>query len=336
MKAIVLHGVKEPLVLQEVPAPQLNDQEALVRIKAAAFNRRDWWIQQGQYAGLKFPIILGSDGAGIVEAVGADVNKMWIGKEVIINPSIAWGVHEAFQQKTSSILGLPQDGTFAEYVRVPIENLHDKPQHLSFEEAAALPLGGLTAYRSLFSRANLVAGEKVLIVGIGGGVASFALQWALHADAEVYVTSGSPMKIEQAIALGANGGALYTDENWAEQLREDAGEFDVIVDSALGDGFMHHLDLANPGGRIVFFGGTAGNIPPLNARKIFWKQLSILGSTMGSPRDFAQMLTFVNDHRLKPIIDSVYSLADAESAIRNMDDSSQFGKIVLSVDSLYP
>lgn len=332
MKAIVLHGVKEPLVLKNVPVPQLDYREALIRIKAAAFNRRDWWIQQGQYAGLKFPIILGSDGSGIVEAVGADADNTWIGKEVIINPSIEWGVHEGFQQKTSSILGLPQDGTFAEYVRVPIENLHEKPPHLSFEEAAALPLGGLTAYRSLFSRANLLAGERVLIVGIGGGVASFALQWALHADAEVYVTSGSPMKIEQAMALGANGGALYTDENWAQQLQEDAGGFDVIVDSALGDGFTHHLDLANPGGRIVFFGGTAGNIPPLNARKIFWKQLSILGSTMGSPRDFDHMLRFVNDHHIKPIVDSIHPFDDAEAAMRNMDDSSQFGKIVLSVN----
>ncbi len=335
MKAIVLNGVKEPLVLQDMPIPQLDSQEALIHIKAAAFNRRDWWIQQGQYAGLKFPIILGSDGAGIVEAVGADADHTWIGKEVIINPSIGWGAHEGFQQQTSSILGLPQDGTFAEYVRVPIENLHEKPPHLSVDEAAALPLGGLTAYRSLFSRANLVAGEKVLIVGIGGGVASFALQWAVHAGAEVYVTSGSPIKIEQAIALGAGGGALYTDENWSKQLREDAGGFDVIIDSALGDGFTHHLDLANSGGRIVFFGGTAGNIPPLNARKIFWKQLSILGSTMGSPRDFSHMLRFVNDYHIKPIVDSVYPLRDAEVAIRHMDDSSQFGKIVLSTDGLH-
>lgn len=209
MKAIVLHGVKEPLILRDVPIPQLNSQEALVRIKAAAFNRRDWWIQQGQYAGLKFPIIPGSDGAGIVESVGAGVDSTWVGKAVIINPSINWGANEAFQQKTSSILGLPEDGTFAEYVRVPVENLHEKPQHLSFAEAAALPLGGLTAYRSLFTRANLMAGEKVLIIGIGGGVASFALQFAMHAGASVYVTSGNPVKIEQAITLGAGGGVLY-------------------------------------------------------------------------------------------------------------------------------
>jgi len=331
MKAIVLHGMKEPLMLEEVPVPQLNNQKALVRIRAAAFNRRDWWIQQGLYAGLKFPIILGSDGTGVVETVGTAADGKWIGREVIINPSIGWGENEAFQQKAFSILGLPQDGTFAEYVRVPVENLYEKPRHLSFEEAAALPLAGLTAYRALFKRARLVASEKVLVVGIGGGVASFALQWALQAGAEVYVTSSSTAKIEQALTVGAAGGALYTDDDWSQELQRKAGGFDVIIDSALGDGFTHHLDLANPGGRIVFFGGTAGNIPELNARKIFWKQLSLLGSTMGSPTDFGNMLGFVSDHRIRPVVDRVYDFQEAEAALRNMDNSAQFGKIVLRI-----
>jgi len=330
MKAIVLDGIKQPLVWKDVPIPGLGKGEALVRIKAASFNRRDWWIQQGQYAGLKFPIILGSDGAGIVEAVDGSAHRGWIGKEVIINPSFAWGDGEAFQQKSFSILGLPQDGTFAEYVRVPAANLYEKPQYLSFEEAAALPLGGLTAYRALFSRAGLSVGQNVLVVGAGGGVATFALQWAVHAGAKVYVTSSRADKIEQAVALGAEGGVRYTDDNWAQQLQEKADGFDVIVDSALGDAFAHHLDLANPGGRIVFFGGTAGDLPPLNARKIFWKQLSLLGTTMGSPTDFTHMLAFANQHRIKPVIDSVHPLAEAETALRKMDASAQFGKIVLT------
>jgi len=330
MKAIVLDGIKEPLVWKDVPIPDLGKGEALVRIKAASFNRRDWWIQQGRYAGLKFPIILGSDGAGIVEAVDGSAYGGWIGKEVVINPSIAWGADEAFQQKSFSILGLPQDGTFAEYVRVPAANLYEKPQYLSFEEAAALPLGGLTAYRALFSRAGLSVGQNVLVVGAGGGVATFALQWAVHAGAKVYVTSGRADKIEQAVALGAEGGVRYTDDNWAQQLQEKAGGFDVIVDSALGDSFAHHLDLANPGGRIVFFGGTAGDLPTLNARKIFWKQLSLLGTTMGSPADFTHMLAFANQHRIKPVVDSVHPLAEAETALRKMDASAQFGKIVLT------
>lgn len=331
MKAIVLEGVNRPLLLKDVPIPELGVDEALIRIKAAAFNRRDWWIQQGQYAGLKFPIILGSDGAGVVETVHHKAAKHWIGKDVIINPAFAWGSSEAAQQHEFQILGLPQDGTFAEYVKVPVANLYKKPDHLSFEEAAALPLGGLTAYRALFSRASLQAEEKVLVVGVGGGVATFALQWAIHAGAEVYVTSGKASKIDQAVSLGAKGGELYTDNAWVERLKEDSGGFDVIVDSALGDGFAHHLDLVNPGGRIVFFGGTAGNIPPLNARKLFWKQLSILGTTMGSTADFADMLSFVNKHHIKPVVDSTYPLEDAETALRKMDVSTQFGKIVLQM-----
>lgn len=330
-KAIVLHGVNEPLTLTEVPVPAIGEDEALVRIRAAAFNRRDWWIQQGKYAGLKFPIVLGSDGAGVVEQVGSNRHAQWTGREVLINPSLSWGSSEASQGASFHILGLPEDGTFAEFVRVPVANLHEKPAHLSFEEAAALPLGGLTAYRALFSRAGMKAGDKVLVVGAGGGVATFALQWAVHAGATAYVTSGSPRKIEQAVALGAKGGVLYTDDNWPEQLHELAGGFDIIIDSALGDGVAHYPDLANPGGRIVFFGGTAGNIPALNARKLFWKQLSLLGTTMGSPADFAAMLAFVNEHRIVPVVHDTYPLADAETALRLMDSSTQFGKIVLTV-----
>ena len=330
-KAIVLRGVHEPLVVDEMPIPEIGAEEALVRIKAAALNRRDWWIQQGKYAGLKFPIVLGSDGAGVVEQVGSADHKGWLGREVVINPSLDWGDDEAFQGTSFRILGLPDDGTFAEFVRVPVVNLHEKPKHLSLEEAAALPLGCLTAYRALFSRARLKSGEKVLVVGTGGGVATFALQCAVYAGATVYVTSSSQSKIEQAVALGAAGGALYTDDGWAQQLQEQAGGFDIIVDSALGDGVVHYLDLANPGGRMVFFGGTAGNIPALNARKLFWKQLSLLGTTMGSPADFAAMLAFVNRYRLVPVIDRSYPLAEAEVALRHMDRSTQFGKIVLTL-----
>lgn len=330
-KAVVLHGAKEPLVLTSVSIPAIGRDEALVRIKAAAFNRRDWWIQQGRYAGLKFPIILGSDGAGIVEQVGSERYSGWAGREVVINPSFGWGDAEAHQGGSFHILGLPQDGTFAEFVRVPVANLHRKPAHLSFEEAAALPLGGLTAYRALFSRAGLKRGDRVLVVGAGGGVATFALQWAVHAGAEVYVTSSAQAKIEHAMALGAMGGVLYTDDDWAQQLQEQANGFDIIVDSALGNGVMRYPDLANPGGRIVFFGGTAGDLPALNARKVFWKQLSLLGTTMGSPADFAAMMAFVNQHLVVPVVHATYPLAEAEAALRQMDRSTQFGKIVLAV-----
>lgn len=332
MKAVVLNEKNGSLRIQDVDNPVLNEGEALVRVKAAAFNRRDYWIQKGQYAGLKYPIILGSDGSGIVEEVFSSDNQSWVGQEVVINPSLNWGDNEAFQSKEFSILGLPQDGTFAEYVKVNVKNLHPKPKHLSFEQAAAIPLAGLTAFRALFSRADLKPGEKLLIVGAGGGVSSFALLMAKLIKAEVYVTSSSKEKIEKAKSLGASGGVNYCDENWAEQLQALAGGFDVIIDSALGEGFAHHLDLSNPGGRIVFYGGTSGNIPELDGRKIFWKQLSILGTTMGSPKDFINLINFINEHQLQPIVDSIHSFKDAENVIRMMDNSVQFGKIVLKID----
>ena len=332
MKAVVLKGKEEPLRVEEVDVPVLSNDEVLIRVKAAAFNRRDFWIQKGLYAGLKYPSVLGSDGSGIIEKVGNEKNQSWIGESVIINPATNWGDNEAFQQKEFSILGLPENGTFAEFVKIGFRNVHTLPAHLSFEEAAALPLTGLTAYRALFSRAKLQASEKVLIVGVGGGASSMALLFALAAKAKVYVTSGSQEKIDHAKSLGAIDGVNYKNENWPQKLEEKAGGFDVILDSALGEGFAHLLDLANPGARIVFFGGTAGNLPELNGRKIFWKQLSILGTTMGSARDFNEMLDFVNLHKIKPIIDSIYPLEEAEQAIRKMDSSSQFGKIVLRVE----
>src|SRR5690606_24649797 len=174
MKAIVLEGAKEALQIKDVEIPSLEADEVLIQVKAAAFNRRDFWIQKGLYAGLKFPIILGSDGAGIVEKVGNEANKSWIGESVIINPALNWGDNEAFQQKEFSILGLPENGTFAQFVKVRFTNVHTLPSHLSFEEAAALPLTGVTAYRALFSRAKVQANEKVLIVGVGGGASSTA------------------------------------------------------------------------------------------------------------------------------------------------------------------
>jgi len=329
MKAVVLEGAERPLILKEVDKPALKAGEVLVKIKAAALNRRDYWITVGQYAGIKYPSILGSDGAGVVAEAADDADKHWIGREVIINPSHDWGSHPEFQSKEFKILGLPEDGTFAEYVRVRAEYLHDKPGHLSWEQAAALPLAGLTAYRALFTKGKAAKGDHVLITGAGSGTGSFAIQFAHAAGCHVFVTSGSGAKIEQARQLGAAAGVNYKAQDWAEQLQHLSGGFDVIIDSALGEGFAKLPDICKPGARIVFFGGTAGNIPELNGRKIFWKQLQLLGTTMGTPEEFAAMVSFVNEHQLVPVIDEIFALADAEKAIRKMEHSSQFGKIIL-------
>jgi zinc-binding alcohol dehydrogenase/oxidoreductase len=330
MKAIVLEAADKPVVYKEVAKPSLKPGEVLVKIKAAALNRRDYWITVGKYAGIKYPIILGSDGAGIVTEAGSEAEKHLIGTEVIINPGYGWGGNENYQSDDFKILGLPDDGTFAEYVKVHATHVHPKPVHLSWEQAAALPLAGLTTYRALFIKGKVVKGDKVLVTGVGSGTGTFALQWAVAAGCQVFVTSGSGEKINRAKQLGAAAGVNYKSQDWAEQLQHLAGGFDVIIDSALGEGFAKLPDLCNPGGRIVVFGGTAGNIPPLNGRKIFWRQLQIIGTMMGSPGDFKAMLDFLNKHQVIPVVDEIFPLADAGKAIRKMADSSQFGKIVLT------
>jgi zinc-binding alcohol dehydrogenase/oxidoreductase len=329
MKAMVLEAADKPLVLKEVEKPALQAGEVLVQIKAAALNRRDYWITIGKYAGIKYPSILGSDGSGIVSEVGSNAGKGWLNKEVIINPCHNWGSHSEYQNRDFTILGLPEDGTFAEYVKVKAEYLYPKPAHLSWEQAAALPLAGMTSYRALFTKGKAKKGDKVLVVGVGGGTGTFALQWAVAAGCQVFVTSGWGEKIERARQLGACAGVNYKAQDWAQELQHLAGGFDVIIDSALGQDFDKLPDISNPGARIVFFGGTAGNIPPLNGRKIFWKQLQLLGTTMGSPDDFKEMVDFVNKHKIVPVIDEVFPLAQAQKAINKMENSSQFGKLIL-------
>ncbi|QDA61232.1 zinc-binding dehydrogenase [Hymenobacter jejuensis] len=332
MKALVLDGINQPLQLRDVPTPTPAPGEVLVQLRAAALNHRDVWIQKGQYAGLKFPCILGSDGAGIVAELGEGVDEALRGQAVIINAGHDWGDNPRAQGKSFKILGLPEQGTFAEYVSVAAHYVHPKPEHLSFEQAATLPLGGATAYRAAFTRAGIVAGERVLITGVGGGVALLALQLTLARGAEVWVTSSSAEKIASAQALGAKGGANYKDENWAATLTKQAGgPFDVIIDSAAGPGFGALLDAAAPGGRIVFYGATQGDIPQVTARKIFWKQLSVLGSTMGTEQDFADFVRLVQESKLVPVVDEVFALADGEAAMRRMDNGQQFGKLVLRI-----
>ena len=332
MNAVHLTAILELSIVKQ-PTPEPLVGEARVRLKAAALNHRDVWIKQGQYAGLKFPSQPGSDGAGVVEKVGAGVGADWVGGEVIINPAFNWGTRAAAQGPDFTILGLPREGTLAEVITVPVSQLAPKPKHLTWTEAAALPLAGLTAYRALFSRAHLQSGEKVLISGVGGGVASLALQFAVAHGAEVYVTSGHDGKIERAIGLGAAGGFNYTHAGWAKTALHAHTDrlFDVIVDSAGGEGFESLIDLAAPGGRLVFFGATKGNPSTLPLRKVFWRQLSLLGTSMGSPTDWREMLDFVERHRIVPVVSAVFPLARVDDAFALMERGGQFGKIVVSL-----
>lgn len=331
MKAIVCKDKYAPFTLEEVPMPKPAAGEVLVQLKAAAINRRDYWIQQGQYANLRYPAITGSDGSGIVVQTGENADPLLLHKAVVINPGFNWGSNAAFHSPDFTILGMPRQGCFAEYVCVPATQVYEKPGHLSFEQAAAIPLAASTGYRALFTRAQLQPGDNVLVTGIGGGVALMMLQMAVAIGAHVYVTSGSDEKIDKAIQLGAINGVNYHVPGWHKLFQSSMDGFDVIADSAAGDGFKNFVDLAKPGGRIVFFGGTQGPITTLNPQKIFWKQLSIFGSTMATPEEFAAMLHLFTEHRITPVIDTVFDLKDAEQAVHTLQDATQFGKLVLRV-----
>ncbi len=320
MKALVYKAKNAPLAFEdfELPAPGAN--EVQVQLKAAALNHRDNWITKGMYPGIRENVILGSDGAGVLD-----------GREVILNPNIGWGDNQRFPAPDYHMLGMPTHGTFAECINVAPDRVADKPAHLSMTQAAALPLAGLTAYRALFSRCGAKAGEKVLISGVGGGVALFACQFAIAAGAEVYVTSGSPEKIERAVALGAKGGANYKDADWAKAFKKETGGFDVIIDSAGGDGFADLVKLTKRGARIGLYGGTRGNWTNVSPQIVFFNQIDIMGSTMGSDQDFIDMVNFVGRHKIEPVVDASFALADGNEAIARMNRGEQFGKFVLTI-----
>ncbi len=320
MKALLLHAKNQLPSIGNVPPPD-GTRKKIVHLKAAALNHRDVWIMKGMYPGINYPLIPGSDGTGVTED----------GREVIVQPGSGWGDDPRFQGKHYQILGLPDDGTFAECTAVEAGQLYDKPSHLTYEEAATLPLAGLTAYRVLFTRCRLLAGEKVLITGVGGGVALFCLQFALAVGAQVFVTSGSDAKIERAISMGVTGGANYKEVDWAKRMGSMAGGFDVVIDSAGGDGFAHLVKLCNPGGRIGIYGGSKGAMHNISPQIIFWKQLSIVGSTMGNDEDFGNMLALVNRHQIVPVVDKVYPLEEGAAAFERMEQGKQFGKIVLKI-----
>ncbi len=332
MKAIILTELNQKLTVNETLIPEIEAHEVLVKLYAAAFNHRDLWIQKGQYAGIRFPIILGADGSGVVEKVGATISSDWIGKEVIINPSLNWGNNPKVQAKDYVILGTPDNGTFAEYVKIDARLLHHKPNHLSFEQAAALPLAGLTSFRALLKRARAKPLENILITGIGGGVALQAVQFAIALGCNVYVTSGSDDKIAKAISWGAKGGANYKNEGWDKELKNISGGFDAIVDSSGGDTFSKLVDMCKPAGRIAMYGATLGAFNSGVPAKIFWKQIDILGSTMGNDEEFSEMISFVNEHKIIPIVDEIFPMEQAQYAVEKMSRGEQFGKIVLKIN----
>jgi NADPH:quinone reductase-like Zn-dependent oxidoreductase len=333
------NGDLDQLVVAEQPAPQAGAGEVVLEVKAAALNHLDIWVRKGR-PGMQLPLphVLGSDAAGVVVEVGEGVEHVAAGDEVILNPGLscnhcAWclrGEHSECPQYT--IIGLGRGGTFAEQVAVPAANLQPKPAHLSWEEAAALPLAHLTAWRMLFHRARLQPGELVLIHGIGGGVALAALQLVKLAGGRSIVTSSSGEKLERARALGADFAINYTQEQeLGKRIVELSGGHgvDVVVDAVGAATVPVNLEATRKGGRITHCGVTTGASVEVNLSALYWKQLSVLGSTMGSQDDFRQLVRMVEATGLTPVVDRVYPLAEAREAQARMEEGAQFGKIVL-------
>ena len=336
MKAMVLHeiGGPEKLRYEEAPDPEPGPGETVVRLHAAALNRRDVFVTRGQYPGAKpeaLPVILGSDGSGEVVARGDGAGGPDEGTEVVINPALYWGDDPRKPGKEYRILGLPDDGTFAQLVKVPSENVFPKPSHLSHEEAAAIPLGALTAYRALVTRGRVQEGETVVVPGIGSGVATFVAQMAAALGARVFVTSGDDEKIEKAKKLGAEGGVNYNSEDWSRELKSMSGGVDLAVDHVGGEAFDAMVSLARPGSRIVTFGATAGPKVTVVMPRIFLKHLTVLGTAMGTNEEFGAMLDLFAEHGLRPTINETFPLQETAAAMEYMEEGSGIGKIVLDI-----
>ncbi len=332
MKAVMLNemGGPEKLAIEEVTAPAPKAGEVRVKLKTSALNRRDYYLTLGMYPGMQYPSIIGSDGAGVVDAVGEGGDTSGIGDEVVIYPAREWGDDENKFGPTFRALGMPDQGTFADYICVPAGDIYTKPAHLSWEQAAAVPLAGLTSWRAVVTQAEVQAGQKVLVTGAGSGVSTFAIQWALGLGAEVFVTSGSEEKIDKVKSMGVSEGVSYRNEGFTKQLRAMSGGFDVIIDSAGGDSINALLDTLNDAGRYVFFGSTLGDPSTgLELAKLFFRHIRLQGTTMGSPRDFGAMLNFVNDNKIEPVIHQIFPMQEAVMAHKLFENFSQMGKIVL-------
>lgn len=309
---------------EEAPDTVAADGEVLVELRAAALNRRDILVRNPPGPAYDFPkpFVAGHDGAGI---------RRDTGEEVVVYPGVDWGPDDDLPGALRW-LGGPLDGTFAELVAVPEENVFPKPARLSWEEAAALPVAGMTAYRALFPVGRLRAGETVLVLGAGSGASTFAVGLAAQSGARVLVTSSSEEKIERARDLGAEGGVLYTQDDWPAAVRELVPEgVDLVVDS-VGTTWPESLRSLRRGGRLVVFGGTGGPMVELDVRFVYLNYLSILGTTGASPRQFREFLELVQQGSWSPVVDSVRPLADAEAAYERLA-ADHYGKVVLSVGS---
>jgi zinc-binding alcohol dehydrogenase/oxidoreductase len=327
VKAVRIHEDGGPQVLryEDVEDPVAGPGEVLISLRAAALNHLDLWIRQGLPSVPK-PRILGADGAGVVAALGSGVDGFATGDPVVINPGLADG---------AQIVGEHRDGTHAQLIAVPAENVYPKPDSLSFEEAAAFPLVFETAYRMLVTKARLSAGEWVLVWGIGSGVATASFQIAKALGARTIVTSSSDDKLERARELGADAIVNHAAGDVTAAVRETTGGHgaDVIVEHVGEDTWKTSLQAAAPAGRIAVCGATSGPNPPAQLHRIWWKQLTIYGTTMGTREDFEGAYELVASGKAKPIVDRIFPLEQAADAHEYLEQGRQLGKVVLAISA---
>jgi zinc-binding alcohol dehydrogenase/oxidoreductase len=333
MRALVLEKIDGPAgaAMRDEPEPSPKAGEVRVAIRAAAFNHRELWISRGQYPGMMLPCIMGADGAGVIDAVGEGVSRSELGREVVLYPALNWGNDRRFPSAAFALLGMPGPGTIAESLCVPAQNAVDKPARWSFEEAAAFPTGGITAWRALTEKARVQRGDKVLVTGIGGGVATFALKFAVALGAKVFVTSSSPASLAKAAALGAAAGFDYKDEGWRKSLAKASGGLDVVIDGAPSGAFAGYARTLSMGARVVVYGSTGGPQFQINAPDLFLRHALLIGSAMGDLEDFRAMLKFADEQQMRPDIDRSFKLADAVEALHYLDKNHQFGKVTITV-----
>lgn len=325
MKAFVLEYGE--FKLKEMADPQPKEKEVVVKLKTAGLNRRDLSIPK-RYGSDREALILGSDGAGIVEEIGASVTKYKEGDEVIINPSLRWFENSPVPPSNYDILGMPDHGTFAEKIAISEEQLEEKPEHLTWEEAGVIALAGLTGYRALFTRGELKKGETLFIPGAGSGVATFLIQFAKNSGARVIVSSRREEKRQRALELGADV-AIDTNSDWKEELREES--IDLVIDSVGRATFNDSLKAVERGGKMVVFGATTEDVVEFDLRKFFYGQYSLLGSTMGSREELRHMLRHLEQHDMRPVVDEIFSLDEAAEALNYLKQGNQFGKVALNI-----
>lgn len=345
MKAVRIHehGGVEKLRYEEAPEPTLaGPNDAIIKLKAASLNHIDIWIRRGLTGvEIALPHILGGDGAGVIAETGDQVRNIKTGDAVCLYPPSGCGRCEfcingrEYMCVKLRVLGERENGTYAEYARVPARNCFPIPPGLSFEQAAAFPLVYVTVWRMLVTNAQLKPNEHVLILGIGGGVATAALQLAAHIGTHIIVTSSSDEKLEKAKTLGAEHGINYKNTDFAQEVRRLTNKrgVDVVVDCVGGDGWIKSLASLAKGGRLVTCGATAGANPPTDIRRIFWNNLTIFGSTLGDRADFREVLNFMEASRTQPVVDQVFPLRDAAAAQKRLEEGKQFGKILLRMDA---